>query len=180
MNRRTLIGFVDVLLLILLVFVLLPQQPSANEDSRPPGQVIVEIRWPDGMNTDVDLWVEAPRGMSVGYSRRAGEFFNLLRDDLGAIRDMLELNYEAAYTRGAPPGEYIVNLHLYSNAEQVYPVSVEVAVSVRMDGGMRNILHRKVNLTHNDQEVTVARFSLDADGALVPGSIHDLPKVLRG
>ena len=180
MNRRTLIGFVDVLLLILLVFVLSPQQPSASEDARPPGQVIVEIRWPDGMNTDVDVWVESPGDRSVGYSRRAGEFFNLLRDDLGTVRDMLELNYETAYTRGAPPGEYTVNLHLYSNAERVYPVPVDVVVSVYTNNATRLILHKLVNLTHFGQEVTVARFSLDADGVLVPGSIHDLPKVLRG
>jgi hypothetical protein len=180
MRGKNVWAFIDVLFVLVFILLTIPHQIKANDDSRPPGQVIVEIRWPDGMNTDVDLWVEAPRGMSVGYSRRAGEFFNLLRDDLGAVRDMLELNYETAYTRGAPAGEYTVNLHLYSNSDQIYPVPVDVVVSVYTNESVGLILHKLVNLTYSGEEVTVARFTLDANGALVPGSIHNLPKVLRG
>lgn len=179
MRRPALILMLDVLLMIIVVMLKQPHNPRTEADYVPPGQVLVEIRWPDGMNTDVDLWVEAPRGMSVGYSRRAGEFFNLLRDDLGAIRDILELNYEVSYTRGAPAGEYTVNLHLYSNAERIYPVPVNVAISVYINGETKSILHKSVNLMYYGQQVTVARFTLDTDGALVPGSIHNLPKALR-
>jgi hypothetical protein len=39
--------------------------------------------------------------------------FNLLRDDLGKAQDLTDNNYEVACSRGLPPGEYVVNVHMY-------------------------------------------------------------------
>ena len=44
----------------------------------------------------------------------------------------------------------------------------------------RRILVTEVSLEREGQETTAFRFALDEDGALVPGSVHDLPKALRG
>ncbi len=181
--------FRDVIMLALLGFVtivilLLPHlnpPVEANQPSYPPGNVIVELRWPDDLDADVDLWVEAPGDMPVGYSNKGGRIFNLLRDDLGHTNDATKLNYEVAYSRGIPAGEYTVNLHLYRSKSRQLPIPAVIAVSIKpdRDAALLPIVRVEVDLVRVGQEVTVVRFSLDASGRLVPGSIHDLPRELR-
>lgn len=181
--------FRDVIMLVLMGFVaivvlLLPHlnpPVRADESMAPPGNVIVEVRWLDEVDADVDLWVEAPGDAPVGYSNLGGLVFDLLRDDRGHYRDVAALNYEVAFSRGAPAGDYTVNLHLYSKNQGDLPVSAQVTVSVRADDGrtIRRIAFREVELTHVGEELTVVRFSLAEGGSLVPGSVHQLPKLLR-
>lgn len=180
--------FRDVIMLTLLGFVaivvlLLPHlNPPAKSvaAATPPGNVIVEVLWPDEIDTDVDLWVEAPGDRPVGYSNLGGLVFDMLRDDRGHYRDISGVNYEVAYSRGAPKGEYTINVHLYSNAERALPVPVKVIVSVRVDKKkIRRIAARDVTLDFLGEELTVLRFSLDDKARLVPGSIHKLPRALR-
>ncbi len=182
--------FRDVIMLVLagfvaVVLIMLPHlnPPGAkkSEDSEPPGNVVVEIHWPDNMSTDVDLWVQAPGDVPVGYSNKGGVIFNLLRDDLGNRADATNRNYEVSYSRGILPGEYTVNLHLFKNPSGVYPVPVTVVTSVKRDAksSLRQILASKVKLTREGQELTVYRFTLDEKGQLKPGSVHSIQKPLR-
>ena len=84
--------FRDVILLALIGFVamvimLLPHITTAKkkaEEQIAPGNVIVEIHWPADLPVDVDLWVQAPRELPVGFWNLGGHTFNLLRDDLGS------------------------------------------------------------------------------------------------
>ena len=122
--------FRDVIMLALagfvtLVMLLLPHinpKAVAEDTSKSPGNMTVELRWPDEINADVDSWREAPADVPVGYSNKGGEVFNLLRDDLGATADLTGLNYEFTYSRGVPKGEYAVNVHLYRNPTGIFPV----------------------------------------------------------
>jgi len=180
--------FRDVIMLALLGFVtivvlLLPHlnPPTKPTEQQQPGNIVVELHWPDDMNTDVDLWVQAPGDRPVGYSNRGGRIFNLLRDDMGHINDAGQLNYEIAFSRGAPEGEYTVNLHLYSNSDSRRTVPAQVVVGIKKDEqrAMQIIYNKQVELAHIGQEVTVVRFSLDDHAQLLPGSIHDLPRRLR-
>ena len=172
---NALLGFVC------LVILILPHlnPPTAQADSHPPGNVIVEIRWPDGVDADVDLWVQAPGDVPVGYSNKGGRVFNLLRDDLGAGQAHDATNYEVTYSRGVPAGEWVVTVHAYSTRVP-YPVEVEVVVSVKrnpVDSAVK-LFTRKVVLLRDGQELTVARFKLNEQGGMV-GEPHDLPKMLR-
>jgi hypothetical protein len=63
-------GFVA--MVILLLPHLNPPGKAAQENTQPPGNVIVEVRWPDDIDCDVDLWVEAPGDIPVGYSNKGG------------------------------------------------------------------------------------------------------------
>jgi hypothetical protein len=170
---------------VVLVIMLLPHlnPPGARpaDDTVPPGNVLVEVRWPDEIDADVDLWVQAPGDVPVGYSNKGGAVFNLLRDDLGSRSDVTGLNYETSYSRGMLPGEYTVNLHLYRNASKVYPVPVTVVTSVKRsaDHAARQLLASKALLVREGEELTVYRFRLNATGALVAGSVHSLDKPLR-
>jgi hypothetical protein len=170
---------------VVLVIMLLPHlnPPGARtaDDMSPPGNVIVETRWPDEIDADVDLWVQAPGDVPVGYSNKGGAVFNLLRDDLGSRVDVTGLNYETSYSRGVLPGEYTVNLHLYRNPSKSYPIPVTVVTSVKRnsDQAARQLLASKVLLVREGEETTVYRFRLSEAGALVAGSVHSLQKPLR-
>jgi hypothetical protein len=182
--------FRDVIMLALvgfvaLVIIMLPhiQPPGAKTTGEitAPGNVIVEVRWPDEVDADVDLWVQAPGDLPVGYSNKGGAVFNLLRDDLGKRADVTGLNYETSYSRGIPPGEYTVNLHLYRNPSQRYPVHATVVTSVKRDTQDRaeQLLASRVLLLSDGDETTVYRFRLSEAGDLVPGSVHSVFKELR-
>jgi hypothetical protein len=170
---------------VVVVIMLLPHlnPPGARtaDDTPPPGNVIVEVRWPDEIDADVDLWVHAPGDVPVGYSNKGGAVFNLLRDDLGNRADITGLNYETSYSRGIIPGEYTVNLHLYRNSSGTFPVAATVVASVKRsaDVAARQLLASKVLLVREGEELTVYRFRLTDAGALVAGSVHSLQKPLR-
>ena len=170
---------------IAVVLMLLPHlnPPAATENEvASPGNVIVEIRWPDESDADVDLWVQAPGDVPVGYSNKGGKIFNLLRDDLGHRADATRLNYEMSYSRGVPSGEYTINVHLYRNPSNRLPMPVEVVVSVKPNEGAsaQQILTTSINLRSEGEELTAFRFALTGKGDLQAGSVHDLPKPLRG
>src|SRR5690349_3007004 len=122
MDEETSIAWIDMLNLMLqgiilaVAFALIlmnpPQQSRADEV--PPGALTVQAFWPDDLDVDVDLWVLAPGDRPVGYSNKDGRFFNLLRDDLGFVNDPSGKNFEVAYSRALPAGEYVINVHLYS------------------------------------------------------------------
>jgi hypothetical protein len=185
------IVFRDLILLMLTGFVTVavlmlahinPKAAAASaKDTAPPGTVMVEANWPPDMDSDVDLWVQAPGDVPVGYSNKGGAVFNLLRDDLGHQLDLSGLNYESSYSRGIVPGEYTVNLHLYRNRATNPAVPVTVIISTKPTGDQpaRQILMSKVELAREGQERTVFRFKLTETGAIVPGSVNSLQRPLR-
>jgi hypothetical protein len=172
-------GFVA--MVILLLPHINPPGRAAQENTQPPGNVIVEVRWPDELDCDVDLWVEAPGDIPVGYSNKGGVIFNLLRDDLGRRADATGMNYEVSYSRGIVAGEYTVNVHLYRNAAGVFPIPVTVVTSVKKSAkeSARQVLAGNIELGREGQELTVYRFKLSEDGDLVPGSVHSVQRNLR-
>lgn len=191
MDEETLTVWLDTALLMLGGFILMtvlmlavvnpPAQSAETQGEQSPGNVIVEAQWADGVDADVDLWVQAPGDRPVGYSNKSGQMFNLLRDDLGKAQDMTDFNYEVAYSRGTPVGEYVVNIHLYRGVGIAYPVAVKVVASVRQDadGSAKQLVATTVQLRHENQELTALRFRLDAEGGLVAHSVNSLFKELR-
>ncbi len=172
----TLVGFVA------MVIMLLPhisRTKKEADESKAPGNVIVEMHWPNNLPLDVDLWVKAPGVGPVGFWNQGNQVFNLLRDDLGGEGDATDQNYEVSYSRGIPAGEYIVNVHMYGPLPDnvAVPVTVVVAVKKRRDEA-RQILKTLVKLTYFNQEVTAFRFRLTGDGDLVPNSVSTLHRPL--
>ena len=179
--------FRDVLLLALIGFVaivvmMLPHlKPTEEEaqDHKAPGNVIVEMHWPSEHKVDLDLWVKAPGELPVGFWNQGGRTFNLLRDDLGAEGDATDENYEVSYSRGIPPGEYVVNVHMYGANRTGTTIPVNVVVSVRLAGGdTHQILKSSVKVSRHNEEKTVFRFRLDDEGSLIDGSVSTLRRPL--
>lgn len=173
-------GFVACVILILPHINPAKAKPRP-EGMEPPGNVVVEIRWPDPVDADVDLWVMGPGDVPVGYSNKGGRLFNLLRDDLGHRGDVSGLNYEVAYSRGIVAGEYVVNVHLYRDQSGKLPVPVTVVASVKPSVGesARQIVATTIELGREGEERTAFRFRLDATGGLIAGSVHDFAMPLR-
>ena len=121
-----LLGFVAMVILMLSHL----NPPKENSLVDPAGNIIVQITWPEQKPADVDLWVQGPQDNPVGYSNKSGIVFNLLRDDLGRRNDLTPLNYEFAFSRGLPDGEYIINVHLYSSSGAPLPIEVLAEVSI--------------------------------------------------
>lgn len=179
LNRDFLWCMLGIFVILVMLFIahLAVKGKTQDDASEPPGQVMVEIRWADGLDADVDLWVQAPGDVAVGYSNKGGKVFNLLRDDLGSRHDALALNYENAYSRGIAPGEYTVNLHHYRGPA---PIEVQVQVSIRTANGTGALpkLSRTVTLDKSEER-TALRFTLDDFGNIRPGSVHTLQRPIR-
>ena len=173
-------GFVTVAVLM-LAHVNPKAQAAVSKDSEPPGNVMVEANWPPDLDSDVDLWVQAPGDVPVGYSNKGGAVFNLLRDDLGQQLDLSGLNYEGSHARGVVPGGYTVNLHLHRNraGTALVPVTVVVSTKARPADPSRQVLMTKLELDHEGQERTVFRFRLAENGQVEPGSVNSLQRPLR-
>lgn len=181
--------FRDVIFIIALVFILMwlvalfhinPVAETKEEAMEPPGSVLVNIFWQDKLDTDVDLWVKGPKDKKgIGYSNKSGVNFNLLRDDLGNLSDITELNFENAYTRGISPGEYTVNVHMFSNRAPVWPIKVRVLVTLKhpVTGKVKDIGSVEVELTKNGEEITAIRFTLDEEGNV--SNVNRIFKKLR-
>lgn len=175
---RTLIQ--DVLLAMLLgvaatiMFILPSVNPASTEDQlTPPGNLVVSATWPEG-NIDVDLWLGAPGEPAVGYSNKSGKTWSLLRDDLGNSNDGTPLNYESAFSRGLPDGEYAVNVRCFGCAGHV-PVPVDVEIRLA-DGTL--IWSGVVSLERDKQERTAIRWRMK-DGSVVAGSESHVFKQIR-
>lgn len=179
------IAFRDVLYLLAFMYLLmyvivLPalNPPVVQEDAaKQPGNIIVSAVWPEG-DTDVDLWLSAPGDKkAIGYSNRSGSVWNLLRDDLGTANDNTPMNYESAFSRGTPAGEYVVNVHCFKCSG---PIPVVVEVRIGAPGQPSKVLKvETVILADKGAEVTAIRFKLDGDGRVVPGSVNKIFKPLR-
>ena len=182
--------FRDVILLALtgfisMVILLIPfvNPPTEEESSStPPGNVIVELFWDDKRDVDIDLWVQAPDDIPVGYSNKGGLFFNLLRDDLGIYKDNSPVNYEVSYSRGISDGVYIANVHLYREDKAPFqPIIAELLVSVvdPNSNKRKQILRTSKKLEEIGKEITVFQFELDKKGKLNKNSINNKYVMLR-
>jgi hypothetical protein len=83
---------------------------------------------------------------------------------------------ENAYSRGAPAGEYTVNLHWYRSGSTVGPSIVHVIVEMRTDptASITTIFEGDVAIKQQGLEVTAIRFTLN-DAMVLKGKTQ-LPK----
>jgi hypothetical protein len=174
---RTLIW--DTLLAMLLgvaaviMFILPSVNPASTEQQlTPPGNLIASITWPAG-DDDVDVWVSYGDDFAVGYSNKSATVWSLLRDDLGNKNDTTPLNFESAFTRGMPDGEYAVNVRCYACTKVPMPVSVDVRLA---DGG--TVWSGIVDILKSGQERTAIRFRV-AGGQVVADSASSVFKQMK-
>jgi hypothetical protein len=183
------VSFRDMLFLLVFAYLIISavalahvakKDQDAAKSTTPPGHVVVELTWLRDSDADVDLWVQGPGDVPVGYSNKSGMIFNLLRDDLGHSGDPNSMNYEVAYGRGHWAGEYVVNAMLYRSRDRSLPLAVHAQVLLQDDGGAaQQVVASNAELSFEGQEMTVFRFRLDDKGAFVADSVNRIHKDLR-
>lgn len=172
-QRDLLLSVISIFILIIAVFAVLINDPMKKDASiNPPGDLIVSVFWPEDYN-DVDLWLSAPNEKPVFYANKAGTTWNLLRDDLGKTNDILDLNYENGFSRGAPQGRYTINVFCFSCA--YVPVDVIVKIEQRVAGTIINVAERKVTLKYSGDWETAFNFDIVDD----KGTIKNINQVQR-
>jgi hypothetical protein len=190
---NTFIGIVDFLLALNNVVFLLFVFAILSMAAKPPPKAGVELKadylitaeWDLDHDCDVDLWVRDPLGHIVFFGAREAGSMHLDHDSMGHVSDEQVLpdgsvvrpkSYAEVVTlRGIVPGEYTVNLHLYGawignspamehRPGTLYSVPVHVRI-IRINPQVETKLDETATLERVWQELTVTRFSLDADGA---------------
>ena len=161
-----LLNFVCLTVLILSLAYFVKAKPD-QDPTISPGNLTIELTWPQDRNVDVDLWVRTPLDKAVGYSAKSGRAMDLLRDDLGFTNDSSGVNFELAFSRGIIPGRYIVNAHVYHDREGKTPVPVLVVVYIRGSDASATIreIARETMVLQPYVEQTLLRFVLDAAGS---------------
>ncbi len=183
-NYHSNLSFVDILFNILLCFVVffaIAIIHMNKDDSKSltnidfSGYVLVVATWPDHIEDDIDMYAQDPRGKVVFFGRRNNKLMHLDRDDLGKTGDASENNREILTVRAKHPGEYIVNLHVYSKWRSL-PVPVNVKIYSIKD---KKVLREKeIILFKMGEEKTAYRFTLDSEGRVV--DINEFPKTIAG
>ena len=176
---NTLLGFT--LLFFIAIIFMNPIAKLGNVNFK--AEYIITVSWPEDQPDDIDLWVQDPYQETVSYLRKEAGWLNLDRDDRGDLNDTVmingkkvvhPINQEVVTIRGIISGEYIVNLHYYQTTSNK-PVRTVVKIE-KVNPVLRLVFIDQLVLNKLDDEKTVLRFELDANGEIV--SMNQLPKVL--
>ena len=128
---KSTIGFTDMLFNILVGFAflfivafLLIKPEAKKQDFERKAEFVVVLEWDHDQPDDIDLYVQDPTQSKVHFRLPITNFMYLDKDDLGYANDIVKnvdgtitkvnINREVVTIRGIIPGEYIINVHYYS------------------------------------------------------------------
>jgi len=179
-NRQTTTPFLDLLFNCLVGFVFLfvvaflmiaPEKKEAGIKTK--AEFVITLTWDKANPDDVDLWLKNPLGQIMFFRRKEVNFMHLDRDDVGHANDnvyangiLIEYPYnqEIGTIRGAIPGEWIVNVHMYAKRSST-PANVTVRID-KINPKVTTIFLETFKLTEFE-EVTVLRFRMTTDGSIL-------------
>ena len=177
-NYHTNLAFLDVLFNTLLCFAALfalsfilinPSRTEKNVEMK--AEFVIVVTWPQELDDDVDVYLEDPVGHLVAFMRREDGLMHLDRDDLGSRNDFINTpagrveypqNREIVTIRGIVPGEYVLNVHMYS--KKSVGASTPVTVLVDKINPYGTVVVKTVELGNTGDEKTICRFVVDTEG----------------
>ena len=187
---KSTIGFIDILFNILVGFAflfivafLLIKPEAKREDFDRKAEFIVVMERDKERQDDIDLYVQDPSNTIVHFRNARANFMHLDKDDLGKRNDtimvngvekIVKINREVVTIRGIVPGEYIVNVHYYSDYSEHANVTrgpmspLEVKVTVYKVNPYSEVWQGTKTFTRKGQEETFVRFTMDKDGGVKP------------
>ena len=187
---KSTIGFIDILFNILVGFAflfivafLLIKPEAKREDFDRKAEFIIVMEWDSERQDDIDLYVQDPSNTIVHFRNARANFMHLDKDDLGKRNDtimvngvekIVKINREVVTIRGIVPGEYIVNVHYYSDYSEHANVTrgpmspLEVKVTVYKVNPYSEVWQGTKTFTRKGQEETFVRFTMDKDGGVKP------------
>ena len=187
---KSTIGFIDILFNILVGFAflfivafLLIKPEAKREDFDRKAEFIIVMEWDYERQDDIDLYVQDPSKTIVHFRNARANFMHLDKDDLGKRNDtimvngvekIVKINREVVTIRGIVPGEYIVNVHYYSDYSEHANVTrgpmspLEVKVTVYKVNPYSEVWQGTKTFTRKGQEETFVRFTMDKNGGVKP------------
>ena len=179
-NYHTNLAFLDLLFNTLLCFAALfslafilinPSKKNKNVDAK--AEFIITVIWPSEMDDDVDTYVEDPEGNLIAFNRREQGLMHLDRDDTGLSFDTISTSFglveykenrEMVTIRGYLPGEYVVNVHMYTKREDA---ETPVTIILEKINPYKVVTGRNVVLKLRGDEKTAFRFTVDDEGKVI-------------
>lgn len=163
--------------LFILTTLLISPITKQNEGIKKNADYIITMEWPENVDCDVDMWVRDPQNNIVSYKMPEYGLMYYERDDMGQRRSIFNIdgnktiidpdNKEYVTLRGTFPGEYVVNVHLYSckaaNEQKGlainYPVNIPVVVELmKINPSIVSVKKVILTMTSVWQEQTAFRF----------------------
>ena len=179
MNRATfgttlsfldfLFNLVIALIALFLLSILLLNPPKQESNTKKEAKYLIVMKWQDGSNHDVDLWIQYGERI-IGFPMRQSDNLALERDDLGPDDTtqnlhFTPLNEEIIAIRSFKEGWYTVATHWYRKRDEGAIPIVQWAIIAVYDHN--KIVDRgQVILTKEGQEITLVRFYMKADGEI--------------
>ena len=179
-NYHTNLAFLDLLFNTLLCFAALfslafilinPSQKNKTVDAK--AEFIITVIWPSDMDDDVDTYVEDPEGNLIAFNRTEQGLMHLDRDDTGLSFDTISTSFgiveykenrEMVTIRGYVPGEYVVNVHMYTKREDA---ETPVTIILEKINPYKVVTGRNVVLKLRGDEKTAFRFTVDDEGKVI-------------
>ena len=190
-NYHTNLAFLDLLFNTLLCFAALfslafilinPSKKNKTVDAK--AEFIITVIWPSDMDDDVDTYVEDPEGNLIAFNRREQGLMHLDRDDTGLSFDTISTSFglveykenrEMVSIRGYIPGEYVVNVHMYTKREDK---ETPVTIILEKINPYKVVTGRNIVLKLRGDEKTAFRFTVDDEGKVI--QTNQLEKGLAG
>lgn len=168
--------------LFILTTLLIAPITKNTEGIKKNADYVLTVEWPEKMDCDVDMWVRDPQNNVVSYRFSEAGLMYFERDDMGKRRSVYEIdgkevvidpdNKEFVTLRGTFPGEYVLNLHVYScldpktnlalSAGELIDVPVIVEI-VRINPSFIVVKHIEMKMDSVWQEKTAIRFVMDSN-----------------
>ena len=178
------IDFLCCLLLVVYMLIAPPVKSKPSIDTL--GYYAVVVTWRDGSTNDVDTYVEDPQDHIVYFANPQTGLMHLEQDDLGTgvsnttsvngRQVVVKQNQERVILQGIVPGEYIVNVHLYSQRQHTpEPVTIKL---YRLRGEDEVLITQHVVLQREGDQKTAFRFTLNSAGHMC--CVNHLQKNLVG
>lgn len=189
----TWIAFVDTLFNAMFVFAvmfalqsMLPHLKAEAENKVAgitPGRMCAMLSWPATSTADIDLWGRTPGGTVVGYSARASDEMDLLRDDLGHDGEKTGVNFEMMCSKVLKKGTWTFNAHFFG-AHKPDDKDVPLTIRITFPIGDQNVMKQEdltaTGMLHGyGDETTMIDFELDEHGQVVPHTQNNVFQPIR-
>lgn len=148
--------------LFMLSFLMMSKKiEEKNNKVESKAEFMITVTWDKNSSNDVDTYIEDPLGNLVFYRAKEKGLMHLDRDDYGITNDTIMMgdgktvtvheNREIVSLRGIIPGEYIVNVHMYSERDKAEKTQVTVKLE-KINPAFKTIAMKEVELRTTGDE----------------------------
>jgi len=168
------VGIFAIIITALVITLAAATTETAKE--KPAAEFIVNLRWDDKRDVDLDLWMQDENNKVIFYNVRETINISLDRDSRGFTSNKAILadgseavssNHEVIAIRAIMPGDYIIAVCYYTGDSREIDATVDVE---KMNPTVTELANKHIHLNKINDVMNVVAFHVDADG-----SAHIIP-----